>query len=97
LPGHPYFTKRRSHIEVPWTDTPIERLMAAHLRTHKKSVSKAVLLDVIVGRLTTWTAPGLLLLGRCRSSDVTDRRPGRISLVLRDALVAGKQPGDQPA
>jgi len=32
-------------------------------RAHREAVRRAVLLEVIIGRLTTWTAPGLLLLG----------------------------------
>jgi 2-polyprenyl-6-methoxyphenol hydroxylase-like FAD-dependent oxidoreductase len=37
--------------------------LAAHLRANAEALKHPVLLDVIVGRLETWTAPGLLLLG----------------------------------
>jgi 2-polyprenyl-6-methoxyphenol hydroxylase-like FAD-dependent oxidoreductase len=59
------FKKRRSRSEAPWTDALIDRLslpMAAHLRTHKKSVNKGPARRDC-GRLTTWTTPGLLLFG----------------------------------
>src|SRR5262249_48197785 len=37
--------------------------LAAHLRANPEALKHPVLLNVIVGRLETWTAPGLLLLG----------------------------------
>src|SRR5262249_5227671 len=37
--------------------------LADHLRAHREAVAGATLLDVVCGRLTEWTVPGLLLIG----------------------------------
>ena len=49
-----------------WTEELIAGLppfLAEHLRAHREAVAGATLLDVICGRLTVWTVPGLLLIG----------------------------------
>jgi 2-polyprenyl-6-methoxyphenol hydroxylase-like FAD-dependent oxidoreductase len=49
-----------------WTEELIAGMpafLAAHLRAHRETVAGAMLLDVICGRLTEWTVPGLLLIG----------------------------------
>src|SRR5262249_670031 len=51
------------------------------------SLKHPVLLDVIVGRLESWTAPGLLLLGDAAHPMAPPGGQG-INMALRDALVA---------
>ena len=61
--------------------------LAAHLRANAEALKHPVLLDVIVGRLETWTAPGLLLLGDAAHPMAPNGGQG-INVALRDALVA---------
>jgi 2-polyprenyl-6-methoxyphenol hydroxylase-like FAD-dependent oxidoreductase len=61
--------------------------LAAHLRANAETLKHPVLLDVIVGRLETWTAPGLLLLGDAAHPMAPNGGQG-INVALRDALVA---------
>ena len=61
--------------------------LAAHLRANAESLEHPVLLDVIVGRLEKWTAPGLLLLGDAAHPMAPNGGQG-INMALRDALVA---------
>ncbi|MGH7753631.1 MAG: FAD-dependent monooxygenase, partial [Gemmatimonadales bacterium] len=61
--------------------------LAAHLRANADALKHPVLLDVIVGRLETWTAPGLLLLGDAAHPMAPNGGQG-INVALRDALVA---------
>jgi 2-polyprenyl-6-methoxyphenol hydroxylase-like FAD-dependent oxidoreductase len=60
--------------------------LATHLRANAESLKHPVLLDVIVGRLETWTAPGLLLLGDAAHPMAPNGGQG-INMALRDALV----------
>src|SRR5262245_35692502 len=61
--------------------------LAAHLRANAAALKHPVLLDVIVGRLESWTAPGLLLLGDAAHPMAPNGGQG-INMALRDALVA---------
>jgi 2-polyprenyl-6-methoxyphenol hydroxylase-like FAD-dependent oxidoreductase len=61
--------------------------LAAHLRVHADRLKHPVLLDVITGILSQWTAPGVVMLGDAAHPMPPNGGQG-INMALRDALVA---------
>jgi 2-polyprenyl-6-methoxyphenol hydroxylase-like FAD-dependent oxidoreductase len=61
--------------------------LAAHIQTHRQSLTKSILLSVVVGRSDRWSIPGLLLLGDAVHPMSPIRAQG-INMAFRDAIVA---------
>ncbi len=84
------FAALRARGKDQWTEELIAAFpayLADHLRAHREIVAGATLLDVVCGRLTEWTAPGLLVIGDAAHPMSPVGGQG-VNIALRDALVA---------
>src|SRR5205085_12172170 len=84
------FAAARARAAEEWTEELIgacPACLADHLRVHREAVAGATLLNVVCGRLTEWTAPGLLLIGDAAHPMSPVGAQG-VNIALRDALVA---------
>ena len=61
--------------------------LAEHISEHRQSLTKPILLSVVVGRCDRWSVPGLLLLGDAVHPMSPIRAQG-INMAFRDVIVA---------
>ena len=76
--------------EIDWAEKLIDTSpawLAEHIQTHRESLTKPMLLSVIVGRCDRWSIPGLLLLGDAVHPMSPIRAQG-INMAFRDTIVA---------
>jgi 2-polyprenyl-6-methoxyphenol hydroxylase-like FAD-dependent oxidoreductase len=73
------WVEKLSNTSPPW--------LAKHIQTHQESLTKPMLLSVVVGHCDRWSIPGLLLLGDAVHPMSPIRAQG-INMAFRDAIVA---------
>ena len=76
--------------DIDWADklaATSPNWLAEHILTHRDSLTKPMLLSVVVGRCDRWWIPGLLLLGDAVHPMSPIRAQG-INMAFRDAIVA---------
>ena len=76
--------------DVDWADklaATSPPWLSEHILTHRDSLTKPMLLSVVVGRCDRWSIPGLLLLGDAVHPMSPIRAQG-INMAFRDAIVA---------
>ena len=76
--------------DINWTDklaATSPPWLAEHILAHQASLTKPMLLSVVVGRCDRWWIPGLLLLGDAVHPMSPIRAQG-INMAFRDAIVA---------
>ncbi len=76
--------------EIDWSRKLIETSpswFAKHIETHRESLTKPMMLSVVVGLCDRWSIPGLLLLGDAAHPMSPIRAQG-INMAFRDAIVA---------
>ncbi len=81
---------RSSWQEIDWAKKLVDTSppwLAEHIQTHRESLTKPMLLSVVVGRSSCWSKPGLLLLGDAVHPMSPIRAQG-INMAFRDAIVA---------
>ena len=81
---------RSSWQEIDWAKKLVDTSplwLAEHIQTHRESLTKPMLLSVVVGRGDRWSKPGLLLLGDAVHPMSPIRAQG-INMAFRDAIVA---------
>ncbi len=76
--------------QVDWSEKLVATSppwLAEHILKHRQSLTKPILLSVVVGRCDRWSIPGLLLLGDAVHPMSPIRAQG-INMAFRDVIVA---------
>src|SRR2546427_882340 len=87
------YRSRRTQPPETWLDAVADLMtpdLGEHIRRHREEPSSPLLFDVQMARCSSWSAPGVLLLGDAAHPMSPIRAQG-INMGLRDALVAANQ------
>jgi 2-polyprenyl-6-methoxyphenol hydroxylase-like FAD-dependent oxidoreductase len=79
----------REHRAADWADElaqALPRWLAEHVASVRGAIEGPVVLDVVVGRCRSWSAPGVLAIGDAAHPMAPIRAQG-INVALRDAIV----------